>query len=178
MQKGLKCLLLPDNDIRGMQKGLRFWLVSVMGRLLETMESDPVVSVGKEWRQICIRWIHKRYIGLYGSLALVVYGFWCKLYDSTIQDADLAKDLVMTIKYFIMTEMTMKYFSLTGMTMKYFILTEMTMKYFIWTEMTMKYFILTGMTMKYFILTEMTMKYFILTGMTDTCTIVISVKLS
>ena len=44
---------------------------------------------------VCIKWIHKRCSGVRGDLTLVVDGFMCKRYDETIQEADLAGDLVL-----------------------------------------------------------------------------------
>ena len=43
----------------------------------------------------CKRWINKRYSGVRGNLPLAVVGFRYKRSDGTIQEADLAKDLVM-----------------------------------------------------------------------------------
>ena len=40
------------------------------------------------------RWIHKWYSGVRGNLLLVVDGFRYKQCDGTIQEADLAEDLV------------------------------------------------------------------------------------
>ena len=44
---------------------------------------------------LCKRWIHKQYSGVRSNLSLVVDGLSCKRCDSTIQESDLAKDLVM-----------------------------------------------------------------------------------
>ena len=46
-------------------------------------------------RTLCKGWIHKQYIGVRGNLSLVVDGLNCKRCDGTIQEADIAKDLVM-----------------------------------------------------------------------------------
>ena len=43
---------------------------------------------------VCIKWIHKRCSGIRGNLSLVADGFRCKRCDGTIQEADLAGDLV------------------------------------------------------------------------------------
>ena len=43
---------------------------------------------------VCINWIHTRCGGVCGDLSLVADGFRCKQCDGTIQDADLAGDLV------------------------------------------------------------------------------------
>ena len=43
---------------------------------------------------ICIQWMHKRCSGVRGDLSLVADGFTCKRCDGTIQEADLAWDLV------------------------------------------------------------------------------------
>ena len=43
---------------------------------------------------VCIRWIHKRYSDVRGYLSLVADGFRFKWWDGTIQEADLAGDLV------------------------------------------------------------------------------------
>ena len=44
---------------------------------------------------VCKKWIHKRCSGVHRNLSLVGYGFRCKRCDGTIQEADLADDLVM-----------------------------------------------------------------------------------
>ena len=44
---------------------------------------------------VCKRWIHKQYSGVRGNLSMVVDGLRCKRCDCTIQEVDLAKDLVM-----------------------------------------------------------------------------------
>ena len=44
---------------------------------------------------VCIQWIHKRCSGVRGDLSLVADGFRCKRCDGTIQEADLARDLVL-----------------------------------------------------------------------------------
>ena len=43
---------------------------------------------------LCIKWIHKRCSGVCGDLSLVADGFRCKRFDGTIQEADLAGDIV------------------------------------------------------------------------------------
>ena len=43
---------------------------------------------------VCIKWIHKRCSCVRGDLSLVADGFRCKRCDGTIQEADLAGDLV------------------------------------------------------------------------------------
>ena len=43
---------------------------------------------------VCIKWIHKRCSGVRGDLSLVADGFRCNRCDGTIQEADLAGDLV------------------------------------------------------------------------------------
>ena len=43
---------------------------------------------------VCIKWIDKRCSGIRGDLPLVADGFRCKRCDGTIQEADLAGDLV------------------------------------------------------------------------------------
>ena len=43
---------------------------------------------------VCINWIHKRCSGVCGGLSLVDDGFRCKRCDVTIQEADLAVNLV------------------------------------------------------------------------------------
>ena len=43
---------------------------------------------------VCIKWIHKRRSGVHGDLSLVADGFRCMLCDGTIQEADLAGELV------------------------------------------------------------------------------------
>ena len=43
---------------------------------------------------VCIKWIHKRCSGVCGDVALVADGFRCKRCDGTIQEADLAGNLV------------------------------------------------------------------------------------
>ena len=44
--------------------------------------------------KVCINWIHKRCSGVCGDLSLVAHGFRYKRCDGTIQEADLAGDLV------------------------------------------------------------------------------------
>ena len=44
---------------------------------------------------VCKRWIHKQYSDVRGNMLLVVNGLRCKRCDGTIQEADLANDLVM-----------------------------------------------------------------------------------
>ena len=43
---------------------------------------------------MCIKWIHKQCSGARGDLSLVADCFRCKRFDETIQEADLAVDLV------------------------------------------------------------------------------------
>ena len=43
---------------------------------------------------VCKKWIHTRCSGIRGDLSLVVDGFRCKRCDRTIQEADVAEDLV------------------------------------------------------------------------------------
>ena len=43
---------------------------------------------------ICIKWIHKRCIGVRDDLSLVANGIRCKRCDGTIQETDLSGDLV------------------------------------------------------------------------------------
>ena len=67
--------------------------------IVNSPESDTDVSVGKEYMQtvqcaVCIRWIHQQYSGVRGDLSLVAGGFSCKRCDGTIQEADLAGDLL------------------------------------------------------------------------------------
>ena len=42
----------------------------------------------------CQTWIHIQCSGVCGDFSLIVYGFRCKQCDGTIQEADLAEDLV------------------------------------------------------------------------------------
>ena len=42
-----------------------------------------------------VKWIYKRCSGVRGDLSRVADGFRCKRYDGTIQEADLAEDLLM-----------------------------------------------------------------------------------
>ena len=49
---------------------------------------------------VCKKWINKWCSGLRGDLSLVVDGFRCKRCDSTIQEADLAEDLVVDGKIY------------------------------------------------------------------------------
>ena len=42
---------------------------------------------------IC-KWIHKRCSGVRGDLSRVSDGFWCRQCDGTIQEVDLAEDLM------------------------------------------------------------------------------------
>ena len=43
---------------------------------------------------VCMQWIHKWCSCVHGDLSLVADGFRCKQCDGTIQEADLAGDLV------------------------------------------------------------------------------------
>ena len=43
---------------------------------------------------VCIKWIHKRCSGIRGELSLLVNGFRCMRCEGTIQEADLAGNLV------------------------------------------------------------------------------------
>ena len=43
---------------------------------------------------VCIKWMNKRCSGVRGDLSLVADGFRCKRSDGTIQEADLAEDLM------------------------------------------------------------------------------------
>ena len=43
---------------------------------------------------VCIKWINKRCSGVRGDLLLVADGFRCRRCDGTIQEADLAGNLV------------------------------------------------------------------------------------
>ena len=59
-----------------------------------------MVSVGKEDRQtlfsatVCQKWIHKQCSGVRGDLSRVADGFRCRRCDGTIQEVDLAEDLM------------------------------------------------------------------------------------
>ena len=59
-----------------------------------------MVSVGKEYRQTLFsaqyakKWIHKRCSGVRGDLSWVADGFRCRRCDGTIQEVDLAEDLM------------------------------------------------------------------------------------
>ena len=65
------------------------------------MVNGSVVSVGKEYRQTLFsaqyvkKLIHKRCSGVRGDLSRVADGFRCRQCDGTIQDVDLAEDLIM-----------------------------------------------------------------------------------
>ena len=56
--------------------------------------------MGKEYRQTLLsaqyvkKWIHKRCSGVRGDLSRVADGFRCRRYDGTIQEVDLAEDLM------------------------------------------------------------------------------------
>ena len=58
------------------------------------------MSVGKEYRQTLFsaqyvqKWIHKRCSGVCGDLSWVAHGFSCRRCDGTIQEVDLAEDLM------------------------------------------------------------------------------------
>ena len=43
---------------------------------------------------VCKKWIHKRCSGVHGDLSLVADGFRCRRCDGTIQEVDLAEDLM------------------------------------------------------------------------------------
>ena len=43
---------------------------------------------------VCKKWIHKRCGGVHDDLPLVVDGFRCKHCNGTLQEADIAEDLV------------------------------------------------------------------------------------
>ena len=42
----------------------------------------------------CKKWIYKRCSGVHGDLSQVAYGFRCRRCDGTIQEVDLAEDLM------------------------------------------------------------------------------------
>ena len=44
---------------------------------------------------VCIKWIHKRCSGVRGDLSRIADGFRCRRCDGTIQEADLAEDLML-----------------------------------------------------------------------------------
>ena len=46
------------------------------------------------WYTVCRKWIHKRCSGVRGDLSLVADSFRCTRCNGTIQEADLAGDLV------------------------------------------------------------------------------------
>ena len=54
---------------------------------------------GKGVQAVCIKWIHKRFSGIRGDLLLAAHCFMCKRWDGTIQEADLAGDLVLKTKH-------------------------------------------------------------------------------
>ena len=60
-----------------------------------------MVSVGKEYRQTLVykKWIHKRCRGVRGHLSRVADGFRCRQCDGTIQEVDLAEDLMVMEKH-------------------------------------------------------------------------------
>ena len=43
---------------------------------------------------VCKNWIHKQCCGVHGDLWRVADSFWCRQCDGTIQEADLAGDLM------------------------------------------------------------------------------------
>ena len=47
---------------------------------------------------VCKKWIHKRCSGVLGDLSRVADGFMCRRCDGTIQEADLAEDLMVDEK--------------------------------------------------------------------------------
>ena len=59
-----------------------------------------MVSVGKEYRKtlfqctVCKKWIHKRCSGVRGDLSRVADSFRCRQCDGTIQEVDLAEELM------------------------------------------------------------------------------------
>ena len=60
-----------------------------------------MVSVGKEYRQTLFsaqyvkkKWIHKRCSGVRGDLLRIADGFRCRRCDGTIQEVNLAEDLM------------------------------------------------------------------------------------
>ena len=54
---------------------------------------------------VCIKWIHRRCSGVHGDLSLVADGFRCERCDWTIQEADLAGDLVVDEETWICKEL-------------------------------------------------------------------------
>ena len=46
---------------------------------------------------VCNKWIHKRCSGVRGNLSRVADGFRCRRCDETIQEADLAEDLMVYV---------------------------------------------------------------------------------
>ena len=52
------------------------------------------VQANSVQRTLCKKWIHKRCSGVRGDLSLVADGFRCRRCDGTIQEVDLAEDLM------------------------------------------------------------------------------------
>ena len=52
-----------------------------------------VQAISVQWT-VCKKWMHERSSRVRSDLSLVADGFKCKLCDGTIQEADLAEDLV------------------------------------------------------------------------------------
>ena len=53
---------------------------------------------------VCKKWMHKRYSGVRCNMSLVIDCFMCKRWDGTIQEADLAEDLVMDGETYILVK--------------------------------------------------------------------------
>ena len=70
---------------KGLQENYAQCIVCICGKRVQTNSVQCTV---------CIKWIHKRRSGIRGDLSLVADGFRCKRCDGTIQEVDLAGDLV------------------------------------------------------------------------------------
>ena len=94
-RSGLPSGLLYDDDLVIMaptmeQLGRRVadWRASLLGKGLKVNAGNSVQCT------VCKKWIDKRCSGVRGDLSRVVDGFSCKRCDGTIQEVDLAEDLM------------------------------------------------------------------------------------
>ena len=86
------------------------WRASLLGKGLKVNAEKSKVMVGSsggkmivnsgKWpcgvcgKGVCKKWIHKRCSGVRGDLSRVADGFRCRRCDGTIQEVDLAEDLM------------------------------------------------------------------------------------
>ena len=89
MKKGVKVGTVIHMTWRNCMRGF-WWYTDILIYLIcgNGLQTNSVKST------ICMKWIPKQCSGLCGDLSLLADGFRCKRCDGTIQEADLARGLV------------------------------------------------------------------------------------